>query len=258
MPVVGGLVEGEISVPSTHYLCHFINVPVVIDDLQANPTEVDEIDDFQANPPGSDAPFFRAHARVCAPGTDVSISDWLTIFATCTDLLNAVGFTFTDASGSSTQVQVDQSVQWDQVGIGDGQTVELAEAQPAGYTDPVVLCSSYPAEAGDAFDWNYQSVEVVDGTISVTPNLDGGQGPNGVIPEGIGYDCYFLHFAVEEIDDVTANSTEAPTEEPIDDEAGTVRVIALGDSRGDPVRTITPGQADRVGAAWRYLLSHAA
>jgi hypothetical protein len=50
VPSDGGVVNGEISVPNTHYLCHVMNVPGSIDSFQVNPTEEAGINDFRANP----------------------------------------------------------------------------------------------------------------------------------------------------------------------------------------------------------------
>jgi hypothetical protein len=50
VPFEDGLANLEISVPNTHFRCDFMNVPLSIDDLQANPTDVPAIDDVQANP----------------------------------------------------------------------------------------------------------------------------------------------------------------------------------------------------------------
>jgi len=184
-------------------------------DVAWNVASGEQIECLWVNVTGSVAPFFRANAKVCPAGFDTNVA-WVEVFSGCNTPINGVAFTFTDASGSSTQPLTGQFVQWNQTGIGDGQTVELVEDFPAGYTDPLVLCSSWPTAAGDPFDWNYEPVEPVGGAISVTPNLDGGQGPLGVIQASIGYDCKFFHFAVEEIDGFQANPTEA-SETVIDD-----------------------------------------
>ena len=141
VPSPGGVVKGEISVPNTHFVCHFFNAEVAIDDFQANPTEApDGPGGFQANPtetPGIDSLAIEADLtngltarKWLCPGSTYPSQDLDYLKSVCTLSAMPVEFTLTNDDGASTSATAGGWTTWDNVPLGP---FTLEETVPDGY-----------------------------------------------------------------------------------------------------------------------------
>jgi|GEM_PF-6459554 len=192
VPSTDGLVEGQLTIPNTHHLCHFMNIPVEIDDLkpnptegaiddvQANPTEApdEEIDDIKPNPVGNTVTVIK---KRCPLGV-VNSSIHADYVAACAGDHDDVEFQLTSAVGGGTQSTVNGQATWDNLPLGD---FEIQEVIPPGFQNPKVFCGFS-----------------VSGSVVQTPTLMnsvGGLLESAIQLEGSQFVCHWLNIPSEPV-----------------------------------------------------------
>ena len=196
VPSSGGVVEGEITVPSTGAFCFVMN-------MQATP------DSFES--PQDTTNVLVARKWECRAGikdnepaeVDLQIDYYLRL---CEQATEPVEFTLSNADGVSTQNTSGGKVEWDDVPLGE---FTLQETIPAGYDEPKVFCGWTAFYQGAVYDGFHQPVSSTNGLIE-----------NEISVPNTHMLCHFFNSkfaaddlqanptAVPEIDDVTANPAD--------------------------------------------------
>ena len=160
--VAGRAGDGEISIPNTHYRCDFINAPVAIDDLQANPTEVPR--ESMTSPRILALPASRSASPNAVrrhPGDDIYsedvefFSEWCDLFTT------EFEFTVSGDGGFANAITSGFGVTFADVPEG---AITISETLPPGWIEPMALCWSDQVDPagwhiGNDVPWNVAAGE---------------------------------------------------------------------------------------------------
>ncbi len=154
---------------------------------------------FNVASPDQPGHTIRVNKHVCPEGFALA-GDYWTLANGCTERLDGVGFALTTDGGTvEATTDANGEIEWTDVELGGSGQVQIDEAIPDGYGEPVVWCVSFPQEAADAQDFDFFEVAAVDGLVTVSPEQH----------EPYIFSCTYFNFADGGApDDLTTSDTQ--------------------------------------------------